>query len=98
MKFFTKKSLKIHMESVLKDGETGGKYKCDICDFKSCKITGITIHRKDVHSGEKLSQQNENIEIIDDSESQKSSGDENQSSISRFDELIEEIKDAIAGK
>ena len=87
------------MESALKDGETGGKYKCDICDFKSCKISGITIHRKDAHSsaGDKLSKkQNEkNIEIINDSESPKSSGDEKQR---RFDKLIEDIKDAIAGK
>ena len=103
MKLFTKKSLKIHMESVLKDGETGGKYKCDICDFKSCKITGITIHRKDAHScgdtnGSKK-QTIKNIDIvINDSDSPKNSEDENQRSTSRFDELIEEIKDSITGK
>ena len=103
MKLFTKKSLKIHMESVLKDGETGGKYKCDICDFKSCKITGITIHRKDAHScGDKnvsKKQTEKNIEIvINDSESPKSSEDGTQRSNSRFDKLIEEIKDTITGK
>ena len=103
MKLFTKKSLKIHMESVLKDGETGGKYKCDICDFKSCKITGITIHRKDAHScgdknGSKKQTEN-NIEIvINDSDSQKNSEDDTLRSNSHFDELIEEIKDTITGK
>ena len=91
------------MESVLKDGETGGKYKCDICDFKSCKITGITIHRKDAHScGDKnvsKKQTEKNIEIvINDSDSQKYSEDGTLRSNSRFDELIEEIKDTITGK
>ena len=41
MKFYSKLSAELHMKSVM---DEGGKYKCKLCDFKSCKVTGLSIH------------------------------------------------------
>ena len=41
MKFYSKRSAELHMKSVK---DEGGKHKCKLCDFKSCKETGLSIH------------------------------------------------------
>ena len=41
MKFFSKYSLKLHMKGVK---DEGGKHKCKMCNFKSCKKIGLTFH------------------------------------------------------
>ena len=47
-----KSALKVHMDSI--KGE-GGKYRCDLCDFKACKHNGLSQHTKREHPNRKNS-------------------------------------------